>query len=333
MKRIILVLVLLSFCVTLAGCGETISGIGKDAFGTGKDFDHQDDWFLKAVANIAMGDKEGDAVPAAGPEEMEMFRKARRHLPKCVFDEQRMKKAVAEPYWPHVVYVLNRGGRFEDSHKMHKGDKQAHPFKGTFFLFAENTAKHRNSMTGQFFDGLPKVEPQLLADGTPAPVPDEKYPLQLITYKEIFAGHSRTMAPNLWLKELMSENRILMNRRDGERLRIKDGDMLRLSSPSNPTGTIDLGNGTVLEIKGKARLIEGMKPGVIAISWHFGHWAYGSRDVEVDGHVVQGDPKRSTGIAPNPLMLEDDIVKDVCATDPIGGSASFFDTPVTVSPA
>ena len=70
----------------------------------------------------------------------------------------------------------------------------------------------------------------------------------------------------------------------------------------------------------------------MAVSWHCGHWAYGSDDVVVDGQTVPGDPRRSTGTLPNPLMREDTSVGRVGLTDPIGGSASFFDTRVAVRP-
>ena len=46
--------------------------------------------------------------------EIELFRQARRHLPKSVFDEARWKKALrSETEWRKTVYVLNRGGRFD----------------------------------------------------------------------------------------------------------------------------------------------------------------------------------------------------------------------------
>ena len=79
-----------------------LPGFGKDALGPGKNFDHQDDWYLKNVANIAMGDKKGDSVPAADSKEMDIFRKARTHLPKSVFDEERWKNAAGADYWPHA---------------------------------------------------------------------------------------------------------------------------------------------------------------------------------------------------------------------------------------
>ena len=168
-----------------------LPGIGKDGFGTGKHFHHQDDWYLKTVANIAMGDKKGDTVPVADAKEMEIFRKARRHLPSSVFDEERWKKAAGPEYWPYVVYVLNRGGRFEDSDKMYKGDTQTHPFKGMFQLFVETVAKGKNSISGKHFDGLPRIEGPTFADGKPVGSKDE-FPFIFITFKEIFGGQSRT---------------------------------------------------------------------------------------------------------------------------------------------
>jgi len=307
-----------------------LPGFGKDAFGPGKDLDRQEDWFLKEAANIAMGDAKGDAVPAASAEEMELFRKARQHLPRSVFDEQRWRKAAGDAYWPHVVYVLNRGGRFEDSVRMHKGDQQAHPFKGIFQLFVEDVAKGRNSISGEHFDGLPRVEGPTFADGKPVPR-DPAYPFHLITFKEIFAGHSRTAPGNLWLGEMLPENAVLMNSHDARRLGLESGDRVRLGSPTNPDGSYDLGGGDVRHSEGKVKVLEGIQPGVVAVSWHFGHWAYGSRDFTVDGTVVEGDRTRGRGIAPNPVMMEDTVIGNVCLTDPIGGSASFFDTMVQVT--
>lgn len=308
-----------------------LPGFGKDAFGPGKHFHHQDDWFLKAVTNIAMGDKKGDPVPAAEAKEIEVFRKARKHLPKCVFDEERWKNAAGPEYWPHVVYALNRGGRFEDALKMHKGDVQIHPFKGMFQLFVERVAKGRNSISGRHFDGLPRVEGPTFADGKPVRA-EEGFPFLMITFKEIFGGQSRTSPGNQWLTELLPENAVLINRLDAEKSGLRDGDRVRLSSAGNPSGSFDLGNGEDRKIEGKIKVLEGMRPGVIAVSWHFGHWASGSRDVAIDGKVVKGDPSRSRGLCANPILLEDTVIGNVCLTDPIGGSASFYDTHVKIVP-
>ncbi len=307
-----------------------LPGFGKDGLGPGRNFDHQDDWYLKNVANIAMGDKKGDSVPAADAKEMDLFRKARRHLPKSVFDEERWKNAAGADYWPHVVYVLNRGGRFEDSDKMYKGDTQAHPFSGIFHVFVERVAKGRNSMSGQHFDGLPALEGPRFADGKPI-IQSGEYPFHLITFKEIFGTQSRTMPMNQWLTELCPENAVLLNRIDAEKLGLRNGDRVRLSSPTNPAGSFDLGNGEIRHVEGAVKVLEGLRPGVVAVSWHFGHWASGSRDMTVDGNLVKGNPRRSRGFTPNPVMLEDTVARNVCLTDPIGGSASFYDTQVKIT--
>lgn len=308
-----------------------LPGFAKDALGTGKNFDHQDDWYLKNVANIAMGDKKGDSVPAADAKEIDLFRKARRHLPKSIFDEERWKNAAGVDYWPHVIYVLNRGGRFEDSDKMYNGDTQAHPFSGIFHLFVERVAKGRNSLSGQPFDGLPVAEGPRFANGKPVEQNGD-YPFHLITFKEIFGTQSRTVPPCQWLTELCPENAVLLNRVDAEKLGLRIGDRVRLSSATNPDGSFDLGNGEIRRVEGAVKVLEGLRPGIVAVSWHFGHWASGSRDMTVDGNLVKGNPKRSRGFTPNPVMLEDTIARDVCLTDPIGGSASFLDTYVKITP-
>ena len=76
--------------------------------------------------------------------------------------------------------------------------------------------------------------------------------------------------------------------------------------------------------------LEGMRPGTVAISWHYGHWnAYGANaQIEIDGLRITGDVRRATGLCPNPIMEKDESIGKVGLTDPIGGSAAFFNTKV-----
>ncbi|MFQ6088396.1 MAG: hypothetical protein ACE5K0_05800 [Candidatus Methanofastidiosia archaeon] len=80
------------------------------------DFSRPEDFYLKAICNIAFGDK-NDPVPDADSKEIELFLKARRHLPKSVFDEKKWKRALRGEEWEKVVYVLNRGGGCEEFKK------------------------------------------------------------------------------------------------------------------------------------------------------------------------------------------------------------------------
>lgn len=304
-----------------------LPGFGSDAFGPGMAFNRPEDWYLKLVANLAAGDKIGEMVPDATDEEMRLFRSARRHLPASVFDEERWRAAVRPAEWPKVVYVLNRGGRYAPFETAYDGQFMKRRMGKMFHLFVQNVARQRNSLSGEYFEGIPVYRGQCDARGDPLSRGGE-YPFTLITYKEPFGGHSRTIS-NYWSNvALQPENPILINRRDAGRLSLRDGQRVRLVSASNPEGRIDLGDGRVFDVAGKLKVVEGLLPGVLAVSWHYGHWAYGSNDVVVDGSRVRGDRRRGRGLCPNPVMAIDPVLRDVTLTDPVGGSSSFFDTAV-----
>jgi tetrathionate reductase subunit A len=308
-----------------------LSGFGPGGFGEGGNFNRPEDWYLRLAANLAFGDKDdgSETLPAASDEEFVVFRAARAHLPPSVFDEAKWQAAVGNELWPSVVYLLNRGGRFEAADKAYDGDMVKHAVKTEWHLFVEKAAKIKDSITGDKWDGLPRAEPARHSTGTE--YSGDGYEFNLITYKEIFGGHSRTIS-NYWANIGLTggENFVIISKRDGERLGIDDGDTVKLVSASNPDGVWRIGNGHDREIAAKAKCIEGVRPGVVAVSWHFGHWAYGSSDVEIDGDTVKGDDRRSKGICPNAAMDLDDGMKTTCLTDPIGGSASFYDTKVNL---
>src|SRR3989338_4238723 len=85
----------------------------------------------------------------------------------------------------------------------------------------------------------------------------------------------------------------------------------------------DLKNGRKYPVGGKLKITYGIRRGVVAVSYHYGHWAYGSSDVIIDGVLVKGDPRRGTGINPNAIRRMDPILKDVPPSDPIGGQESI----------
>jgi tetrathionate reductase subunit A len=309
-----------------------LPGFGPGGFGEGGDFNRPEDYFLKMAANLAFGDEEdgSEELPAASAEELAVFRAARAHLPPAVFDEAKWEAAVGEELWPSVIYFLNRGGRFEAADEAFDGDMVSHGIKATWHLFVERAAKIKDSITGERWDGLPRVEP--IRQSTGKEYNPQGFELTLITYKEIFGGHSRTIS-NYWTNIALQEegeNFIIINKRDGERLGIGDGDKVKLVCPTNPDGVWPVGNGQDREMIAKAKCIEGMGIGVAAVSWHFGHWAYGAGDVEIDGKTVKGDDRRSKGVCPNAANDLDEGMKTTCLTDPIGGSSSHFDTKVNL---
>ncbi len=308
-----------------------LPGYGKDGFGPGMDFKRPEDWYLKMIANLAAGDKPGDTVPDASPEEMKIFLEARKHLSPATFDVEKWQKAVRDAkgrnWWPKVVYLLNRGGRFEDFEVYrNSGDKLPHRFKGMFNLYVEDVALTRHPYTGKRFSGIAVAGPARGYDDQP--IRTDAYPLHLITFKEIVGGQSRTMASDYWLASVQPENQILINAETARKLGFKDGQRVRLVSATNPEGVWDLKNGQIIPVEGRIKVLQGMRPGVVAVSWHFGHWAYGANDVHIDGKHVRGEKSRRRGLCPNAVMASDPVLKNVTLQDLIGGSASYYDTRV-----
>ena len=228
-----------------------------------------------------------------------------------------------------MVTLLNRGGRFENFDKRHSsdGDYVGHKWGKMFSIYVENVAKGRHSFTGEPFSGLPIYD--VVRDAAGNPVEDEGYPLKLITYKEITGGQSRT-AGDYWLQySIMPENFVYMHQDDADARGLNDGDKVRIVSASNPDGVWNLADGPK-DVVGTLKVTQGLRPGTVSFSWHYGHWAYGAQDVVIDGETVQGDDRRTGGICANVVMRVDPALQNACLTDPIGASASYFDTMVEV---
>jgi anaerobic selenocysteine-containing dehydrogenase len=155
--------------------------------------------------------------------------------------------------------------------------------------------------------------------------------LALITHRIISQCKSRTIA-NPWLIPIMPENSILVNPQDANRLGLKDGDLVKVVSATNPSGEWDLGAGKKKLMIGKVAFTQTMRPGVTSFALGFGHWATGAVDVTVDGHLIKGDKRRAAGIHANAAMWVDPALKNTCMLDPIGGSVSFYDTHVRLVP-
>ncbi|MCX7838510.1 MAG: molybdopterin-dependent oxidoreductase [Anaerolineae bacterium] len=316
------------------------NGLGKDV-----PFTHPDDLYVRMIANLAFGEqKDGsDAVPDASEEEIKAFVAARKHLPKYVFDEERWKK-IAGANWAKVVTVLNRGGRFQAYEKGYPGDgvfpgffDEPHivpvgvKFGKQINMYLEKTAGIKHSGTGKSLPGYATyIEPGTTYDGTVLDDGKDGYDLQLITYRDIAQTKSRTPG-NYWLLALLPENYVLMNAADAAKRGLKNGDTVRVISATNPNGEWDLGNGNKRPMVGKLKVVQGMRPGVVAFCLGFGHWAYGGGDVTIDGKVIKGDARRTRGIHANAAMRVDPFLKNTCLVDAVGGSAVFYDTKVKVA--
>lgn len=104
-------------------------------------------------------------------------------------------------------------------------------------------------------DGKGKLMP--LTYKPSAELPDAEYPLILTTDRSIFHYHTATMTRKVaGLNQLCSHETVRINPKDAEKLNIKDGDMLRVTSRR---GTLTAA----------AQLTENSSEGVIAMTFHF----------------------------------------------------------------
>jgi len=305
-----------------------LPGFGKDGFGPGQDFLRAEDLYLRMVANVAAGERAdgSDAVPDADDREVELFVKSRRHLPPTVFDPDRWASVVGARWWRKVVYVLNRGGRFEDYERAYEGEQLRNKYGTLINLYQEKTATTRSAITGRPFLGVANYTPAP-RDLLDRPVADKGYDLRLLTHRVVFHTKSRTIS-NYWLLNILPEGEFLMSSRDAKRLGFKNGDRVKVISAANPEGVWDLQHGRKKPMVGTLKVIEGIRPGIVSFSLGHGHWAYGSQDVVIDGRTIRGDPRRAKGLHANAAMRTDPVLPNTCLADPVGASAVFYDTQV-----
>jgi anaerobic selenocysteine-containing dehydrogenase len=179
-------------------------------------------------------------------------------------------------------------------------------------------ARTRDSVTGKYYSGVPQYVPIAHSDGT-AVNDGTSFPMKLITFKVVQHGQGRTNV-NPWLMLMAPENYVELSAADAARLGVRTGDPVRVTSASNTAGIV-----------GKAKVTQGLKPGVVAISHHFGHWEQGARPHTVNGVQTGFDPSRGAGIHPGTIMRRDQRSTNVPLQDPIGASCSFYDTSVQVT--
>lgn len=321
----------LTFDTMLLGLAEHLGlpGFGPDAFAPGRHLTNADEFYLPMAANVAFGDKEdgSDAVPEADAAETELFLKSRRHLPKTVFAPDRWR-AILGDQWARTVYVLNRGGRWQDPGKQFDGEKVKNVYGLQINMYQEKTYSVKDSMTGRHFSGIPTFFPPYQdALGNSLLDEEKEFPLNLITFRYIQHTKSRTSG-NYWVQPIDPEGGLLVAAADAARMGLATGDQVRVVSASNPEGVWDFGPGGRKDIIATVKAVQGMRPGVTGYPLGYGHWAYGARDVTIDGLVVRGDARRGRGVHGNAVMRVDPHLKNVSLQDLTGGSVVFYDTRV-----
>lgn len=199
-------------------------------------------------------------------------------------------------------------------------------------IYNEALAGAKNSLTGQRFPGSPKYFPDLDSAGNSLQEQDKEYPFYVISYKTSLHTQSRS----LWhasTMELYPENFILMNGDDAKRLKLKSGEEVRMFSRNNREG-----------VKGKVQITQTVRPGCIAVSFHYGHTQFGGSELNVrnaeavflggasvaNGDRLIPDLRYRAGVNSNMLSRLDPNLSNTPLVDLVAGIPDFSNTRVKV---
>jgi len=216
-----------------------------------------------------------------------------------------------------IEEIIARGGVFDNPTEEYTGNYLSYKYGNIIRTFVDPIARTRDSVTGEYYSGVPHYLPLAHSDGSP--VNDAGYPYRLITHKTVNHGQGRTNV-NPWLMLVLPENGVQISAVDAATLQVETGDAVRVSSASNTQGIV-----------GKTVVTQRLKPGVIAISHHYGHWEQHSHPLQINGVASAYDASRGAGLQPTQIMRADSLYPNVSLQEPIGASCSFYDTWVKVS--
>jgi anaerobic selenocysteine-containing dehydrogenase len=187
-------------------------------------------------------------------------------------------------------------------------------------IYLEGVATTKNSLSGEYMDGLPYVG-QIAGDGSMLSDHWDMSQYQVGTNKRWQHTQSRT-GENLWLMALEPTNALDMNPEDAAKFGVRSGDMVELTNLDGETG------------RHQVAVTNTIRPGYGEITNSFGHWEMGSKDIEIEGHEgggIKGDARVGAGTNYVRMNMADPSYdSDSVPNDPIGGSSMQYGYPVTV---
>ena len=241
-----------------------------------------EDFYLRGLANMAFAG--GKAVPGATDDDMQVTG-VDRFAPV-------LQSQLKSDEWRQAAMLMTRGGRFDTIEAAWKGEHIRKPHPLPLQFWSEDIAKMHHSMTGERLSGCPTWYPTRLADGSPMRehFPHDQWPLLMTSYKSnLMSSMSIGVAR---LRQVHPHNPVSINRQDAERLGLKSGDSVRLTTPGK----------SILAV---ALVRDGMVPGAIAIEHGYGHTELGARQHQVDGKALPTNPQHANGVNLNDLGFAD----------------------------
>ncbi|WP_243311242.1 molybdopterin dinucleotide binding domain-containing protein [Fundidesulfovibrio agrisoli] len=256
-----------------------------DAQGGKHPLERPEDWYHRAVANMAF-----DAKPVADATQEDMeasgVSKLAESLARVLTPEEAAKAA--------SVYC--RGGRFEPVEKGWQGELLAARWEKPVQIWNENVARAINSMTGKRLKGTAAWIEPAFCEGTPvrAVYPEEKWPFLVVSTKSQLMSAGAVGSKRL--HAIRPESEVAVCEADAARLGLRTGDKVRLETP----------DGSV-EARLTVRL--GVMEGVVAVEHGYGHWALGAKEMSFGAKTLPASPLRGAGAASNLLGLKDPFRK------------------------
>lgn len=303
-----------------------LPGFGENAIQGGDGATHPihrgEDFYLRAFANIV----ENAKLPEASADEVAWVQEN--------YPVARFREMLPSQVWNRLCHALARGGIFKTYEDAFDGEMFKYGLKRAA-IYNEQLAAARSSLTGDRFPGMPKYLGARDSKGKLIAEQDRDYPFYVVSYKTSLHTQSRS-AWHGYTMELYPENAIFMNAADAGKLKLKDAETVRLVSRSNPEG-----------ITGKVRLSQSVRPGCLAVSFHYGHTQFGASSLQVhkgesaflggaqvmtDGHLV-ADARYGAGLNTNMLSRLDPNLGNTPLVDLVSGIPDFSNTRVKVARA
>jgi anaerobic selenocysteine-containing dehydrogenase len=128
------------------------------------------------------------------------------------------------------------------------------------------------------------VQTKYWPDRGPEVMPPKEDELLLISYTLPF-HRSPDSGVNSWLLEVLPRNALLINSRDARKLGLNQGDAITIKSSDEK-----------VRVKGKAQIIPGIRPGVVALARGFGYGQAGASRQIIANTVISPDKTRAAGI-------------------------------------
>ncbi|MEX1037778.1 MAG: NrfD/PsrC family molybdoenzyme membrane anchor subunit [Acidimicrobiia bacterium] len=322
----------------LPGYGENGIVGGADGPYSGETFplNTAEDFYLRAVVNMA----DNASTPPAPAEEIEFVESG--------YPVASARGILTDGEWRRSAYLLARGGYFDPPEAA--WDEAGHHTRGVKLderaplqFWHETLATTIESATGRRRPGTATYREPEDGVGRKLAELDAAYPFTITTFRLATRTKART-AYDYWALETHPENRVEINVDDAASLGLRDGDRVRISSPSGSA-------------EGVAKVSHRVRSGSIAATHHYGHTQQGNSPLtiigageavtggkfvspvlhgmdvsNVDGNRVNPDKRRgSRGFNVNQAMRRnDDVLDDMPLVDSAGGATIFLDTRVKV---